>query len=190
MNEKIGMNFAEKKIELKNGKEGILRAARQEDAEGMIVFMKTVFGETLFLSRNADEVSFTQEEERKILQGMLDGEDEFMMLVQVGDEIAGNCTVMSKGGQRRVKHRCGFAIALKKEYWHLGLGGFMMEYALELAEKMGYEQMELGVVEGNDRAKALYERFGFEVTGKTPRAMKYDDGSYRDEYAMTKVFHH
>ena len=64
-----------------------------------------------------------------------------------------------------------------------------MEYALELAEKMGYEQMELGVVEGNDRAKALYERFGFEVTGKTPRAMKYDDGSYKDEYAMTKVFH-
>ena len=183
------MDFAEKKIELKNGKEGILRAARQEDAEGMIALLKTVFGETTFLLRNVDEMSYTQEEERRILQEMLDAESEFMMLVQIEDEIAGNCAVMSKGGQRRVNHRCEFAIALKKEYWHLGLGGFMMEYALELAEKMGYEQMELGVVEGNDRAKALYERFGFEVTGKTPRAMKYDDGSYKDEYAMTKVFH-
>ncbi|MDE7286034.1 MAG: hypothetical protein K2N55_04205 [Lachnospiraceae bacterium] len=54
---------------------------------------------------------------------------------------------------------------------------------------MGYEQMELGVVEGNDRAKALYERFGFEATGKTPRALKYDDGSYKDEYTLIKIFH-
>lgn len=181
------MNFAEKKIKLKNGKEGILRAARQEDAEGMIACLKSVFGETPFLLRNADEVNFTQEEEKRLLQEMLDAENEFMMIAQIADELAGNCAVMSKGGQRRVNHRCGFAIALKKEYWHLGLGGFMLDYALELAEKMGYEQMELGVVEGNDRAKALYERFGFEVMGKTPRALKYDDGSYTDEYAMIKV---
>ena len=63
----------------------------------------------------------------------------------------------------------------------------MMDYAFYLAKKMGYEQVELEVVEGNTRAKNLYERFGFRETGKNLRALKYDDGSYRDEYKMVKI---
>ena len=43
------------------------------------------------------------------------------------------------------------------------------------------------LVEGNTRAKNLYERFGFRETGKNFRALKYDDGSYRDEYKMVKI---
>lgn len=183
------MHFAEKKIELKDGRKGILRAAQPEDAWDMIACLQTVFGETPFLLRNADEVNFTEEEERRFLQEMLDAKRELMMLVQIEEELVGNCSVMSKGEQRRIHHRCGFAIALKKEYWHLGLGTLMMEYALELAEKIGYEQMELEVTEGNDRAKALYEKLGFEVMRKMPKALKYDDGSYKDEYVMIKIFH-
>lgn len=53
---------------------------------------------------------------------------------------------------------------------------------------MGYEQAEPEVAEGNVNAKALYEKAGFQVTGKSLRALKYDDGSYRDEYIMIKVF--
>lgn len=44
------------------------------------------------------------------------------------------------------------------------------------------------MVDGNNRAKSLYERVGFEETGKNFRALKYDDGSYRDEYRMVKRF--
>lgn len=64
----------------------------------------------------------------------------------------------------------------------------MMEYAFSLAKGMAYEQAELEVVDGNSRAKSLYERFGFQETGKNFRALKYDDGSYRDEYKMVKIF--
>ena len=48
------------------------------------------------------------------------------------------------------------------------------------------EQVELEVVEGNERAKALYEHLGFQETGKHLHALKYDDGNYRDEYTMVK----
>ena len=68
---------------------------------------------------------------------------------------------------RRVRHRCGFAIALKQQYCDAGLGTAMMEYALSLAKAMGYEQVELEVVDGNDRAKHLYEKMGFKETGKS-----------------------
>lgn len=49
-----------------------------------------------------------------------------------------------------------------------------MEYLIELAGKMGYEQMELEVVDGNDRAKALYEKSGFVEMGRNKDAMKYE----------------
>ena len=110
-----------------------------------------------------------------------------MMVAEVEGVIAGNCGIMSNGNLRRVYHRCGFAIALKEAYWNIGIGSAMMEYAFSLAKEMGYEQAELEVVEGNNRAKNLYERFGFKETGKNFRALKYDDGSYRDEYKMVKI---
>ena len=83
-------------------------------------------------------------------------------------------------------HRCSLAIALKKEFWGLGIGTAMMEYLTELAKKIGYEQMELEVVEGNDNAKRLYEKAGFIETGRHIRAMKYDDATYRDVFIMCK----
>ena len=63
----------------------------------------------------------------------------------------------------------------------------MMQYLEELARQIGYEQIELEVVDGNDTAKALYEKCGFVETGKHVRALKYDDGSYRDEFIMSKI---
>ncbi len=47
--------------------------------------------------------------------------------------------------------------------------------------------MELEVAEGNNRAKSLYEKMGFVEEGKNIRALKYDDGTYRDEYKMIKI---
>lgn len=40
------------------------------------------------------------------------------------------------------------------------------------------------MIDGNDRALRLYERFDFVQTGRTSRAFRYDDGSYRDEIQM------
>ena len=101
--------------------------------------------------------------------------------------VAGNCSINGHGNKRRVMHRCGLAIALKKEFWNLGIGTAMMQYLEELARQIGYEQIDLEVVEGNDTAKRLYEKCGFVETGKHARALKYDDGKYRDEFIMTKI---
>lgn len=182
------MIFKEKETTLKDGRKCVLRPVQPDDALGMIEYLKMTSGESPFLLRYPEEVRFTEEKERELLSLRLKDETGFMMLAEIAGVIAGNCGIVPEGGYRRVKHRCGFAIALKKAYWHLGLGSEMMKYALELAQQMGYEQVELEVVDGNDRAKALYERFGFEVYGKSPRALKYDDGSYRDEYDMVKIF--
>lgn len=181
------MIFDKKTINLKDGRTCILRPVEIKDAETMIEYLRIVSSETPFLLRNEDEVTFTVEAEKNLLENKRNAPREIMMVAEVDGIFAENCAIESNGNLRRVSHRCGFAIALKEAYWHLGIASAMMEYAFSLAKEMGYEQAELEVVEGNDRAKKLYERFGFKETGKNFRALKYDDGSYRDEYKMVKI---
>ena len=52
---------------------------------------------------------------------------------------------------------------------------------------MEEEQIDLEVVADNTRAQALYEKCGFEESGKRTRALKFDDGTYHDEILMTKI---
>lgn len=48
------------------------------------------------------------------------------------------------------------------------------------------EQLELGVVSENEAALSLYKSLGFEIFGTKKNSLKYDDGSYADEYIMIK----
>ena len=48
------------------------------------------------------------------------------------------------------------------------------------------EIVELEFVEGNDRAKALYEKYGFQIVGERPNAFKLKDGRLLKEYFMQK----
>ena len=181
------MIFERKMIHLKDGRTCVLRPVEAEDSKAMIECLRIVSSETPFLLRNEDEVTMTIEAEEQFLKAKSEDPHEIMMAAEVDGELSGNCAIMSVGSLRRISHRCGFAISLKKAYWGLGIASALMEYAFILAKEMGYEQVELEVVDGNERAKSLYERFGFQETGKNCRALKYDDGSYRDEYRMVKI---
>ncbi len=180
------MKFENRNLTLKDGRECILRPTTAEYAQEMIDYLKLTASETPFLLRYPDEVQYSLEQEIEILTRLYEDEKSVMMLAVVDDKVAGNCSINGFGDKRRILHRCGLAIALKKEFWGLGIGTVMIEYLTELARQIGYEQMEFEYVEGNDTAKRLYEKCGFVETGKRVKAMKYDDGTYRDEFIMCK----
>ena len=47
-------------------------------------------------------------------------------------------------------------------------------------------QIELDFVEGNSRARALYEKMGFKITGVKPNAIRLKDGTLLNEYSMIR----
>lgn len=57
---------------------------------------------------------------------------------------------------------------------------------LDMARNLGYEQAELEVAAGNERAISLYKNLGFEKYGVFPNNMKYANGQYTDSYWMMK----
>ena len=63
----------------------------------------------------------------------------------------------------------------------------MIQEMIRLAEAMeGVMQIELEFVEGNVRARQLYEKMGFRITGVRPNAIRLKDGTLLNEYTMIK----
>lgn len=181
------MKFEPRTITLKDGRSCTLRPTHPDDAADMITYLKMISEETRFVLRTPEEVTFTLEQEQNILGQLLEAPGSVMMLAEVDGQVAGNCSISGMGYKSRIRHRCSMAIALKKDFWNLGIGYAMITYLTELAKEIGFEQMELEVVADNERGKKLYEKCGFTETGRRMRAMKYDDGTYADEIIMIKL---
>ncbi len=113
-----------------------------------------------------------------------DSDNALLILAFVDGEYAGNCSFEGKTSSRRVKHRAGIGIALFQKYTGFGLGRLLLEVLLRKIKEQGFEQAELTVVGGNDRAYHLYESIGFKECGRIPAANKYDDGTYSDDILM------
>ena len=181
------MKFEPRTITLKDGRTCVLRPTHPDDSAQMIEYMKQTAGETPYLLRYPDEVSYTIEQECELLTNILNDPGHVMMVAIVDGKVAGNCSISDIGAKRKIRHRCSMAIALYQDYWNLGIGSAMIDYLTELAIQLGYEQMDLEVVADNTRAQALYRKCGFTETGRRARALKFDDGTYHDELLMVKI---
>ncbi|MBF4695959.1 GNAT family N-acetyltransferase [Fusibacter ferrireducens] len=169
---------------LKNGEVLVIRTPVEDDAEHLIEQMKTVDCETKFLAREPGEFSFTVEQEKKFIKNSLTDDNMLFLLSEVNGCIVGNCSVGRISTQKRFLHRATMGIALKKDYWQMGIGKKMMHACIKWCENNGIEQLELEVVTQNFRALSMYLGLGFEVFGTKKHAMKYSDGTYGDEYHM------
>lgn len=183
------MIFREETFDL-NGKKILLRSpkATEEEAKMLMNYLETVSGETNFLLCYPDELKFTMESEFEFINGMNESKEKMLILAFVDGEYAGNCSFHKAGTGRRSAHRADLGIALFQKYTGFGLGRLMLEQMLAKIKAQGYEQAELTVVGGNDRAYHLYESLGFKECGRIPNANKYDDGTYVDDIRMVLRF--
>ena len=181
------MIFGDKKIILKDGRIATLKTPCTEDAEKLLNYIKKSCGETDFLVRYPEEwEGATVESEEKWIKSRRITGNALVITCYIDGEIAGNCEITFKGGMK-TSHRAGVGIAIRKEYWGLGIGSAMFEELIAAAEaNPKIEILELEFIEGNDRAKALYEKYGFRIVGERPNAYKLKDGRMQKEYFMQK----
>lgn len=182
------MIFKEKSIILKNGKTAILKSPEKIDAKRMLDYIKTACGETDFLARYLEEWdNMSVEDEETWIKESLDTPNALIINCVIDGEIAGNCEIRFRTGIK-TSHRSTVAIAILKKLWNLGIGSYMFEELIKAArEHGGVELIELGFIEGNDRARHLYEKFGFRIVSETPNAFKLKDGRSLKELYMQKM---
>ena len=87
-----------------------------------------------------------------------------------------------KGGGAHVCN-CGFVTARGAE--GRGVARAMLAFSLTEAKALGFEAMQFNfVLTNNTRAIATWERAGFEVIGRQPKAFRLPDGAYVDALMM------
>lgn len=174
-------------FELKDGRKALLRSPKEEDIEGTLEYLVVSAGETEFILRYPEECSkYTAEGEKNLFEQKNASPNEAMILCIVDGKVVGNCEISFRTGMK-TKHRASVAIALISEFWNQGIGTRMFQELIRLAEnREGVMQMELEFVEGNDRARHLYEKMGFRITGVRPNGIRLKDGRLLNEYMMVR----
>ncbi len=172
---------------LKDGRPALLRSPRDEDVQGVLDYLYVSAGETEFILRYPEECGkYTAEGEKELFDRINASDHEAMLVCLVDGKVAGNCQILWKTGMK-TRHRASVAIALLKEFWNQGIGTRMFREMIRIAEaNPNLLQMELEFVEGNARARALYEKMGFRITGVHPNAIRLKNGTLLNEYSMIR----
>ena len=159
------------------------RTATPSDAALLLEYLKQVGGETDNLTFGAKGIPFTVEQETALLERIADNPRSSFFLALDGEKIVGNACVDGSGNPR-MAHRRNLAITVLKDYWGRGIGSGLMQRMIDFSEETGAELLTLEVRTDNERAKALYRKFGFSCFGTFPKYFKIG-GQYFDVDCMT-----
>lgn len=159
------------------------RTASASDAAALLAYLKTVGGETDNLTFGSEGMPITVEQEAALLEQRAASPHSRFFLALDGDRIVGNACVDGSGNPR-LSHRRNLAVTVLRDYWGRGVGSGLMERMITFARQTGAELLSLEVRSDNQRAKALYRKFGFRCFGTFPKYFKIG-GNYYDVDCMT-----
>lgn len=174
-------------IKLKDGRRAVIRNPRADDAEKMLEYLFITAGDTEYLLRYPEECGkYTPDGERALIKRINSSDSEAMLICETDGKIVGVSNIMWTKSIK-TRHRATVAIAVVKDYWGFGIGTALFGELIRIAkENENILQLELDYIEGNDRARALYEKLGFRITGVKPDAIRLKDGTLLNEYSMVK----
>ena len=150
-----------------------IRQAVPQDAKELLEYLKIVGGETDNLTFGSEGLPVSAEDEERFIQSTLDDDRSVMLLACEDGNILGNGSLMCMS--RRMSHRAGLALTVKRSEWDKGIGSALMRSLIDQAVSAGIEMISLEVRYDNERAIHLYEKFGFTKIGTFPAFLKIDD---------------
>jgi len=111
----------------------------------------------------------------------------FGLLACIDDDVVGTIGLFVHDQTPRRRHAGGLGITVHDDWQGRGVGTALMQAAVDLADRwLNLRRLELTVYTDNDRAIALYEKFGFEIEGKL-REYAFRDGAFIDAYSMARL---
>lgn len=157
-----------------------VRAAEFSDAEALtrIFADRNAYAQTLQLPLQSIEVW-----RRRLTHN---DDTQHTLVATVAGDVVGNLGLTRFTRPRRA-HVGEIGMAVRDDWHGKGVGSVLMEAALDLADNwLGLRRIELHVHADNERAIALYRKFGFEVEG-THRAYAIRNGVYVDSLSMARL---
>jgi RimJ/RimL family protein N-acetyltransferase len=168
----------------KDGREVILRTPKWEDLDDALDFINSLVEEDAMILVNEKK---TRDQEIDWLTNVLKRleKGEFIMVcAEVEGKMVGICEIEPMFG--KMSHTGNLGISVMKGYRDLGIGLDLIKEAEKHAIHMGLKTACLEVFEGNDRAVHVYEKIGYQITGRKTGAVLHG-GKYIDSIVMTRT---
>ena len=161
-----------------------IRRASPKDAAAYARMMnETDVYSNLLQMPYADEESWRQ----RLAESSAPGKFDLSLVAEIDGEVVGSAGLHPVGPAIRRRHAMMLGISVAGHAQGKGVGSALMAAMCDYADRWaGVLRIELTVFEDNQRAQALYRKFGFEVEGRH-RAYAMRDGAFVDTLFMARL---
>ena len=161
-----------------------IRRARVDDAAAMARLMgdPEVYPGLLQMPYPSEELH-----RARLVDSLVPGKPDILLVAERGGEVVGSCGMHPAGPSPRRRHVMALGISVRADAQGQGVGSALMQAMCDIADRwIGLLRLELSVYVDNERAIALYRRFGFETEGRA-RGYVLRDGAYIDALLMARI---
>ena len=162
----------------------VVRRARVDDAEA---FARIMGDPGVYPGLMQMPFASEEAQRARLAESLAPGKADVLLVAERGGEVVGSCGMHPAGTSPRRRHVMTLGISVRADAQGQGVGSALMQAMCDLADRwIGLLRLELTVYVDNERAIALYRRFGFETEGRL-RGYVLRDGAYVDAFAMARV---
>ncbi|MGM9986014.1 MAG: GNAT family N-acetyltransferase [Bacillaceae bacterium] len=160
-----------------NGLEYIVRSAVHKDAKALSELRVQIDGETENLDREKGEGFIDVIGFEEIIKRDTESVRNVFLVVEVDNRLVGfsRCEGIYL---KRFAHKVEFGVCILKDFWGYGIGKALLKESISWADANDIKKMTLSVLETNDKAINLYQKFGFEIEGILKNDKILSDGKY------------
>jgi RimJ/RimL family protein N-acetyltransferase len=163
----------------------LIRPIEEADARAFLELSNALDAETGFRMLEPGERRTTVDEERQIIRGIRESDNDAILVAQAEGRLVGYVAALG-GKYQRNRHVAVVVISVSQAHWGQGVGTRLLEALDQWARQQAVHRLELTVMVHNDRALGLYQKAGFVVEGRKRRALRVGD-AYVDEFLMAKL---
>ena len=163
-----------------------IRPAQPTDAAAYLAYDRAVRSETHFLMRTAAESLPDDAAARRFLAEQRIADRAATLLAVADGTIAGSLSLWT-GAYARTAHEAGLGLAVRRDFWALGIGGRLLAAADLWVRARRLHRLSLWVFGHNSRARRFYARHGFQEEAAA-RRHSLIDGQLTDHVLMAKLY--
>jgi RimJ/RimL family protein N-acetyltransferase len=166
-----------------NGLGYTVRSATVKDAKDLSKLRLQIDGETEYMDREKGEAFLDIPGFEQIIKTDAEKPRNLFLVAVVHNRIVGfsRCEGIYLN---RFSHKVEFGVCVLKEFWGYGIGKNLLNGSVSWADSNGVKKITLNVLETNEKAIKLYERFGFEMEGILENDKILTDGKYYNTVIM------
>lgn len=166
-----------------NGKTYMIRSAVHEDANDLSEIRLQIDGETENLDREKGEAFIDVQGFEQLIQTYTESKKNLFLVAVIDDKIVG-FSRCEGNLLKRFAHKVEFGVCVLKDYWGYGIGKNLLKESITWADANEVKKITLNVLETNEKAIQLYEKFGFKKEGLLENDKVLSDGKYYNTVVM------